>query len=1015
MNKKVLTLCAGLLLAGMVVPAEVSALTSNATAVEARAPWESVDYPEGIVAFSTEGTYLLKVAVEKDSYGYWSFNQDYSVTQDKTGGVDLNKGAEWDNDPEQDNAYWTIEVVRGGYSFKNQEGRTLSIDDETVFTKEVVYNWFYPTAAFYLKVNGQYVVADQRNNSLTLGDSRNAVAFGIAAVGLNTLTVGELNFYNMNSFEVTITDGNENALTEDVFTGGPLTPMTLSFDENDNAKFTEAEDGEYHFWLKNSDGDYIVAVKHQITGASSSQAIYDFEPIDEKTLIHELTRVKKENITKQEQTYFGEYRAKIYKYNTDVEELTQIDKLEVCLGDVNESEWAQHCHYATIGWYSDNNGKTTALGASFDFEMNPIHIALGATNIVDWTKFLQQGKFYTVTVKKAPKGEDTGIVAAIGEDKAGVVKSVGNPLEAQWAITLAEGTGTKNDAYVFTNRESLDAKFDNNIQIRSLYYTNEADVYRFGAYTLEIKPVAKHEASDGYDKLNDLKNTKFNIGFSSSVFDNNAWFIENHEGVENHEIGLSTDIDEALIFTAEEHAGKFEIKEDEKTHLNNYIPTDSIYVISTLGYYNEKTKKYDTTKDTLKVVSYSFTNQYGEPLIYNDTKDQYESNTTKKEIDKRITLHQDGEKLNLRPVYAIHKTIGEADYNKNDKMYQEFTSGDNNSFNKIYAGDAADGILDNVDLYDRTENDLFVISETAKPMYHRVATALDTVSLFLDDNNVDLLYESKGFLAAGNSAQLTDMAPAMIADTAYVRYDTYRPQYMLVVGATIHPEDKWCPEHGLNANCGNHLITLPEWVDGRYLVNLKDSAVAWDKANKHEVGNPFTSKEGYHRLGFVQAAHRNDSLIVAQDNNRIYVGDENFNMAKFAFRYVDATEESFVIETANYAEDGTANGTGFLMNINGTIVVTDDINEAEVFGINEEEEGTPTANEAINAEGAISVTAIDGAVVIKGAEGKNVVIATILGKVVANETVSSDNETIAVPAGIAVVSVDGESFKVVVK
>ena len=74
-----------------------------------------------------------------------------------------------------------------------------------------------------------------------------------------------------------------------------------------------------------------------------------------------------------------------------------------------------------------------------------------------------------------------------------------------------------------------------------------------------------------------------------------------------------------------------------------------------------------------------------------------------------------------------------------------------------------------------------------------------------------------------------------------------------------------------------------------------------------------------------------------------------------------------------------------------------------------------TANETIEANSAVSVTAIDGAVVIKGAEGKNVVIATILGKVVANETINSDNETIAVPAGIAVVSVDGESFKVVVK
>ena len=95
--------------------------------------------------------------------------------------------------------------------------------------------------------------------------------------------------------------------------------------------------------------------------------------------------------------------------------------------------------------------------------------------------------------------------------------------------------------------------------------------------------------------------------------------------------------------------------------------------------------------------------------------------------------------------------------------------------------------------------------------------------------------------------------------------------------------------------------------------------------------------------------------------------------------------------------------------------VVPDIEAAEIFNLNADETRTPTANETIAAEGAVSVTAVDGAVVIKGAEGKNVVIATILGKVVANETVNSDNETIAVPAGIAVVSVDGESFKVVVK
>ena len=73
-----------------------------------------------------------------------------------------------------------------------------------------------------------------------------------------------------------------------------------------------------------------------------------------------------------------------------------------------------------------------------------------------------------------------------------------------------------------------------------------------------------------------------------------------------------------------------------------------------------------------------------------------------------------------------------------------------------------------------------------------------------------------------------------------------------------------------------------------------------------------------------------------------------------------------------------------------------------------------TANEEISTS-CVVVAGVDGAVVVKGAEGKNVIVSTILGKVVAYEVVSSDNATIAAPAGIVVVSVDGESFKLVVK
>ena len=71
------------------------------------------------------------------------------------------------------------------------------------------------------------------------------------------------------------------------------------------------------------------------------------------------------------------------------------------------------------------------------------------------------------------------------------------------------------------------------------------------------------------------------------------------------------------------------------------------------------------------------------------------------------------------------------------------------------------------------------------------------------------------------------------------------------------------------------------------------------------------------------------------------------------------------------------------------------------------------ANEAVAAE--VSVVAAQGAIIVKGAAGKVVTVANILGQTIANQVAASDNVTIAAPAGIAVVTVDGEATKVVVK
>ena len=139
----------------------------------------------------------------------------------------------------------------------------------------------------------------------------------------------------------------------------------------------------------------------------------------------------------------------------------------------------------------------------------------------------------------------------------------------------------------------------------------------------------------------------------------------------------------------------------------------------------------------------------------------------------------------------------------------------------------------------------------------------------------------------------------------------------------------------------------------------------------------------------------------ADDNKKVQGG-----LDKFKFQIVLADDE----ENLYWIRQNGA----YLTNLNGKLTLAGDRTNALKVEIADTD--MPTANESINAtDEAVKVVATDGAVIVKGAEGKNVVVSTILGKVVANEVLNSDNETIAAPAGIVVVSVDGESFKVAVK
>ena len=99
--------------------------------------------------------------------------------------------------------------------------------------------------------------------------------------------------------------------------------------------------------------------------------------------------------------------------------------------------------------------------------------------------------------------------------------------------------------------------------------------------------------------------------------------------------------------------------------------------------------------------------------------------------------------------------------------------------------------------------------------------------------------------------------------------------------------------------------------------------------------------------------------------------------------------------------------------MNGVPVITANIEDAAIFNI-EASELEATANEAIEAS-QVTVIGGQGVVTVQGAAGKVITVADILDRTIANQVAASDNVTIAAPAGVVVVAVEGEATKVVVK
>jgi hypothetical protein len=321
----------------------------------------------------------------------------------------------------------------------------------------------------------------------------------------------------------------------------------------------------------------------------------------------------------------------------------------------------------------------------------------------------------------------------------------------------------------------------------------------------------------------------------------------------------------------------------------------------------------------------------------------------------------------------------------------------------------------------------------------------------------------KNYLGLVNTVVHPEAHTGIYVDTAYINRGTgyIKPQYLLAVRPTFVEEKLGCDP------AGNPTLVLPPYTFAWYLINANDSAhqVAGDTYNTDYLWG--TSWE---RLIFTPAIHANDKLyilngidsifdakIYREDHPEWYVRlvtgewvlnvnaledyldseyiidinavDNYHHDALFSFRFVERGAYDFMIESETTAGEALGNYPldpkiepcqgGWVKIQNEVPVISRSdavkaIADGEFFNVQRGDK--PVANESVATVSTVTVVGNAGSVSILNAAGKKVVINNILGQSVVNTVLTSDNATIAAPAGIVIVAVEGEpAVKALVK
>ena len=1056
MNKKVLTLCVSALLAGGMFG------TVNAS-----------EWPTDTQYVLNTGKYHLIQQVAIISGSNWQAASapytDYYLSAEEDGTPLFSK-------VKDENAYWTITTDQKAgvvyYQFTNAKGKVLTYVHAAGTPNEEKITWFNVASTNSpIDINDIFYTIGGTNYFLTADSSIDPNNY---SAKFSSTVADARGFDNVEIAEEVITAENLNAVLKDGFgllfgPGKDKEYKNLTGAEAFNGKITaepvSGATGKYYF--KRADGKYIVLSDDFIGEASATlngteSAIYrgyNFKAVSKHTFD---TEINKNNavFTVYKSYDFNDtdslivtlpYAGKVSNPgDAELGELptTGLNQSDPCPGLRVFVASSRNDDFLTTIEYAKANDRLAVqqddayngTDINGDGVVDPCqvgalapYIQFGMTNIVDIEKFA--GKVWNIT---DPDGNvlmpnvKWSNVDLFYEGFAPAEQVQLNKPEGHWLAYK------NSDAdYGFVNRESgikWNLAGDGDWVIRNIsgdrysVYSSKYETTAEQNYTVNITPVADAELGwtemgyARYDAAKEALNGKY-LTLTNGVTGETAYVGKDADD----NVVLTNDKSEAIEFRVKE------LKHDYTSH-DGLAGVDTLQHVTTFIDINKDGEYVYDAKDTLQFYHYRLFENFSEKYLTYDAKAQKfvleemnvpTENNAHEDFNKGFSadgsnisafvLKEKDGKYNLVSNYEVQydecevngttHTEGRVDpYDEYDNdMYANLygkMEGENTLYpaRKMYGAFQTASVANMSYIYNYNDNDRFGVVDIATPEYMTITGAQDTVKISLQNFQNFYLYEQgingTNFLGMNHTADVDDMKAAIYVDTAFVRNDTYRPQYLLAMnGRHVEPIYDSHPDHTIP-----HLLHA-DTTYGRFLVNMVDSAKAWKGSDKT---NPYIwDKSNYYRLAFIDGIHTGDKLILntAKAKTTIDLSNNNDKVCTFAFRYVDEDREGVKIETLYGVE---ANGTpirGWLKYQNNVPVVTRDYDDAHVFLVDNTTTEAPTANEEISANAVVSVVATDGAVIVKGAEGKNVIVSTI----------------IAAPAGIVVVSVDGESFKVAVK